>query len=124
VTLGGTGHEKGKRHPTLGHNVVIGSGAKVLGNIHLGEWVKVGAGSVVVKSAPDHSTVVGVPGRVVAVKGVAVKHPEWDMLEHGQLPDPVGQALNALEERIARLEAEGGAAGEPAHSPIQRISGG
>jgi serine O-acetyltransferase len=106
VTLGGTGHEKGKRHPTLGDHVVIGSGAKVLGNIKIGDWVKVGAGSVVVRSVPEHSTVVGVPGRVVAVKGVRVEHPEWDMLEHGELPDPVGQTLASLNERVAQLEAE------------------
>lgn len=106
VTLGGTGHEKGKRHPTLGDHVVIGSGAKVLGNILIGDWVKVGAGSVVVKPVPEHSTVVGVPGRVVAVKGVRVEHPEWDMLEHGELPDPVGQTLASLNERVAQLEAE------------------
>ena len=62
VTLGGTGHEKGKRHPTIGSHVVVGSGAKILGNITLGEWVRIGAGSVVVRSVPDHSTVVGIPG--------------------------------------------------------------
>ncbi len=106
VTLGGTGHEKGKRHPTVGDHVVIGSGAKVLGAIELGEWVRVGAGSVVVRSVPDHSTVVGIPGRVVAVKGVRVEHPEWDMLEHGELPDPVGQTLADLKERMALLESQ------------------
>ncbi len=106
VTLGGTGHEKEKRHPTLGNHVVVGSGAKVLGNIELGEWVKVGAGSVVVKPAPAHSTVVGIPGRVVAVKGVAVSADEWQMLEHGELPDPVGQTMANLNERLALLEAE------------------
>ena len=72
VTLGGTGHEKGKRHPTLGNHVVIGSGAKILGDIEIGDWVRVGAGSVVVRPVEPHSTVVGIPGRVVAVKGVAV----------------------------------------------------
>jgi len=106
VTLGGTGHEKGKRHPTLGNHVVVGSGAKVLGNITLGDWVRVGAGSVVVKNVPAHSTVVGVPGRIVAVKGVKVEHPEWEMLEHGELPDPVGQTLASLNERVALLETE------------------
>jgi serine O-acetyltransferase len=106
VTLGGTGHEKEKRHPTLGNHVVVGSGAKVLGNIELGEWVKVGAGSVVVRPAPAHSTVVGIPGRVVAVKGVAVSADEWQMLEHGELPDPVGQTMANLNERLALLEAE------------------
>lgn len=106
VTLGGTGHEKEKRHPTLGNHVVVGSGAKVLGNIELGEWVKVGAGSVVVKRAPAHSTVVGIPGRVVAVKGVALIADEWQMLEHGELPDPIGQTIANLNERLALLEAE------------------
>lgn len=106
VTLGGTGHGKEKRHPTLGNHVVVGSGAKVLGNIELGEWVKVGAGSVVVRPVPAHATVVGIPGRVVAVKGVAVSHDEWQMLEHGALPDPVGQTLANLNERLSLLEAD------------------
>jgi serine O-acetyltransferase len=106
VTLGGTGHEICKRHPTLENHVVVGSGAKVLGNITVGEWVRVGAGSVVVKNVPPHSTVVGVPGRIVAVKGVKVEHPEWEMLEHGELPDPVGQTLASLNERVALLESE------------------
>ena len=106
VTLGGTGHERGKRHPTLGNHVVIGSGAKVLGNITLGDWVRVGAGSVVVRSVPDHSTVVGIPGRVVAIKGVAISEEEEAMLEHGKLPDPVGQALLSLHARIASLEEQ------------------
>src|SRR6195952_3205864 len=65
VTLGGTGKEKGKRHPTLGNNVVVGTGAKVLGSITIGDYVKIGAGSVVIHPVPDHSTVVGIPGRVV-----------------------------------------------------------
>ena len=106
VTLGGTGHEKGKRHPTIGSHVVVGSGAKILGNITLGEWVRIGAGSVVVRSVPDHSTVVGIPGRVVAIKGVAISEEEEAMLEHGQLPDPVGQTLANLNERVALLEEE------------------
>ena len=106
VTLGGTGHEKGKRHPTISSHVVVGSGAKILGNISLGEWVRVGAGSVVVRSVPDHSTVVGIPGRIVAIKGVAIADEEDAMLEHGQLPDPVGQTLANLNERVALLEDE------------------
>ena len=104
VTLGGTGGHKGKRHPTLGNHVVVGTGAKVLGNIELGEYTKVGAGSVVVRSVPAHSTVVGVPGRVVSIAGVSVR--EEDLLEHGLLPDPVGQALTTLNERVAQLESE------------------
>ncbi len=106
VTLGGTGHGRGRRHPQLGNHVVVGSGAKVLGNIELGEWVRVGAGSVVVKPVPAHATVVGIPGRVVSVKGVAVSHDEWEMLEHGELPDPVGQTLANLHERLSLVEAE------------------
>ncbi len=106
VTLGGTGHGMGRRHPTLGDHVVVGSGAKVLGDIRLGEWVKVGAGSVVVKSVPAHATVVGIPGRVVALRGVAVNRDEWQMLNHGELPDPVGQTLADLHERLSLVEAD------------------
>lgn len=97
VTLGGTGGEKGKRHPTLGNRVVVGTGAKILGNIRLGDNVKVGAGSVVVHHVPDNSTVVGVPGRVVRVR------PEGT-LEHGRLPDPEGQAIDDLARRVDELE--------------------
>jgi serine O-acetyltransferase len=99
VTLGGTGNEKGKRHPTLGNNVVVGTGAKVLGNIRLGDHVKVGAGSVVVHPVPDNSTVVGIPGRVVKTRG------EGGVLEHGKLPDPEGQAIEDLAKRVEELEA-------------------
>ncbi len=98
VTLGGTGNERGKRHPTLGNNVVVGAGAKVLGNIRIGDNVKIGAGSVVVHAVPDHSTVVGVPGRVVRVR------PEGGPLEHGRLPDPEGQAIDDLARRVLELE--------------------
>jgi serine O-acetyltransferase len=98
VTLGGTGGEKGKRHPTLGNDVVVGTGAKVLGNIRVGDNVKIGAGSVVVRPVPDNSTVVGVPGRVVRVR------PEGGVLEHGRLPDPEGQAIDDLARRVAELE--------------------
>ncbi len=99
VTLGGTGHEKGKRHPTLGNNVVAGTGAKILGNIRIGNNVRIGAGSVVVHAVPDNSTVVGIPGRVVRIR------PEEDHLEHGRLPDPEGQAIDDLARRVAELEA-------------------
>jgi serine O-acetyltransferase len=98
VTLGGTGNEKGKRHPTLGNHVVVGSGAKVLGNIRIGDNVKIGAGSVVVHAVPDNSTVVGIPGRVVRTRG------EGGVLEHGRLPDPEGQAIEDLARRVADLE--------------------
>jgi len=98
VTLGGTGNEQGKRHPTLGHNVVVGTGAKVLGSIKIGDNVKIGAGSVVVRPVPDNSTVVGIPGRVVRQKA-----PEG-ILDHGRLPDPEGQEINELKKRVAELE--------------------
>jgi serine O-acetyltransferase len=100
VTLGGTGKEKGKRHPTIGSNVVIGTGAKILGNIRIGNHTKVGAGSVVIRSVPDYSTVVGVPARVVRSRGDA------DNLEHGNLPDPEGQLIDELSRRIDQLEAQ------------------
>jgi serine O-acetyltransferase len=101
VTLGGTGKEKGKRHPTIGNNVVIGTGAKILGNITVGSHTKIGAGSVVVHSVPDNSTVVGVPGRVVRLRVDT-----GDYLEHGTLPDPEGQLIDDLTKRIEQLEAQ------------------
>jgi serine O-acetyltransferase len=100
VTLGGTGKEKGKRHPTIGNNVVIGTGAKILGNITIGDHTKIGAGSVVIRSVPDHSTVVGVPGRVVRSRV------DSGDLEHGSLPDPEGQLIDDLTKRIEQLEAQ------------------
>jgi serine O-acetyltransferase len=99
VTLGGTGHERGKRHPTIGNHVVIGTGAKVLGGITIGHNVKIGAGSVVVKSVPDNSTVVGIPGRIVHSADPA------GVLEHGLLPDPEGQEIEDLKTRVAELES-------------------
>ncbi|GKV68461.1 serine acetyltransferase [Sporosarcina sp. NCCP-2716] len=101
VTLGGTGKEKGKRHPTLHDGVLVATGAKVLGNIIIGENSKVGAGSVVLKDVPADSTVVGIPGKVVISNGVRVK----DRLSHA-LPDPVSDRCQTLEDRIARLEDE------------------
>jgi serine O-acetyltransferase len=98
VTLGGTGNESGKRHPTLGNHVVVGTGAKVLGNIKVGDHVRIGAGSVVVHPVPDYSTVVGVPGHVVRTRNGD------GVLEHGKLPDPEGQALEDLTHRVAELE--------------------
>jgi serine O-acetyltransferase len=97
VTLGGTGNERGKRHPTIGNNVVIGTGAKVLGNIVVGNHVRIGAGSVVIRSVPDNSTVVGIPGRIV-------RGPAHVDLEHGRLPDPEGQLLEELAKRLLDLE--------------------
>ena len=99
VTLGGTGNEQGKRHPTIGNNVVIGTGAKILGSIKIGDDVKIGAGSVVVRPVPDHSTVVGIPGRIVRMRSATD-----GVLDHGQLPDPEGQEINELKERVAALE--------------------
>ena len=99
VTLGGTGKDTGKRHPTIGDGVVIGTGATILGNIRIGDHVKIGAGSVVVRSVPDHSTVVGVPGRVVG------DDEEFEPLAHGDLPDPEGRAIDELSKRVAELEA-------------------
>jgi serine O-acetyltransferase len=99
VTLGGTGKERGKRHPTLGNHVVVGSGAKVLGNITIGNHVRIGAGSVVLKSVPDHSTVVGVPGRIVRSR-----LDNEEVLEHAKLPDPEGQAIEQLTQRVEQLE--------------------
>ena len=100
VTLGGTGKEKGKRHPTIGNRVVIGAGAKILGNITIGDDVRVGAGSVVLKSVPPHSTVVGIPGRIVRSR-----LDNEEPLEHSSLPDPEGQDIQDLRERIDRLES-------------------
>ena len=97
VTLGGTSHQRTKRHPTLGNNVVVGVGAQLIGAITIGDNSKVGAGSVVVTSVPANATVVGVPGRVVTVR-----NPDTDTVE--RLPDPVGEKLKKLEGRIARLE--------------------
>jgi len=100
VTLGGTGKERGKRHPTLGNDVVIGTGAKVLGNIHIGDHSKVGAGSVVIHDVPENSTVVGVPGRVARMRDGSGN------LEHGNLPDPEGQLIDELTKRVEHLEAQ------------------
>ncbi len=99
VTLGGTGKEKGKRHPTIGDNVVIGANATVLGNIRIGNNVKIGAGSVVVTSVPDNCTVVGVPAEIVRIQGGKIP---TESLDHGDLPDPVKE----LRERIAFLQQE------------------
>jgi serine O-acetyltransferase len=99
VTLGGTSLLKKKRHPTLGNNVVVGAGAKLIGAIIIGDDVKIGAGSVVVTSVPPHTTVVGVPGRVVEVR-----NPDTETVE--KLPDPVGEKLQSLERRVAELEAK------------------
>ncbi len=101
VTLGGTGKESGKRHPTLGQNVVVGTGAKVLGNIEIGSNVRIGAGSVVLRDVPSNCTVVGIPGRVVYRAGERV-----DPLDHGRLPDSEAEVIRALLDRIEALEQQ------------------
>ena len=135
VTLGGTGKEKGKRHPTIGNNVVVASGAKVLGSFTVGDHAKIGAGSVVLKAGPAYATVVGIPGRVVVMHGKRVGEPvytdemmklldtdidsaemveEQDVdLNHDELPDPVrdlmlemSQRLETMEKRVKELEQE------------------
>lgn len=101
VTLGGTGKEKGKRHPTVGNNVVIGSGAKVLGSFRIGDNSNIGSNAVVLREVPDNCTVVGNPGRVVKQNGERVQ----DRLEHGKLPDPVVDTLRFLQKEIEELRA-------------------
>jgi serine O-acetyltransferase len=101
VTLGGTGKEKGKRHPTLGNNVVVGTGAKVLGNIKIGNDVLVGANAVVIKDVPADSTVVGVPGRIVKQEGKIV---HGIRLDHTNMPDPLVQALQHLQDEIDQIK--------------------
>ncbi len=121
VTLGGTGKEHGKRHPTLLDNVVVGGGAKILGNITIGQNCRIGAGSVVLRNVPDDSTVVGVPGHIVFREGkrVVITDPK-------QINDPLSEALAAvvgevgkLKERVRQLE--GATAHEPLSEPLQRI---
>lgn len=102
VTLGGTGKEKGKRHPTVKDNALISTGAKVLGAITIGENSKVGGGSVVLKDVPDNSTVVGVPGRVVIQNGEKVRRD----LDHHKVPDPINDKCDYLQEQINSLQAE------------------
>jgi serine O-acetyltransferase len=106
VTLGGTGKEKGKRHPTIGHNVVISAGAKVLGSIKIGDNVKIGAGSVVLRDVPPGCTVVGVPGRIVVRHGKKISDTGFAEIDlhHNKLPDPVANMMLCLQRRIDRLE--------------------
>jgi serine O-acetyltransferase len=121
VTLGGTGKEKGKRHPTIGDNVVISAGAKVLGSFRIGDNVRIGAGSVVLKEIPPNCTVVGVPGSIVKREdGKKIETLTKDKntkviidLEHDNMPDPIAEALlnlhiqiKTMEEKIERLERE------------------
>ncbi|WP_139492817.1 serine O-acetyltransferase [Brevibacillus dissolubilis] len=99
VTLGGTGKEKGKRHPTVGNNVIIASGAKVLGSFKIGDNSKIGAGSVVLQPVPPNSTVVGIPGRIVMQDGKKVKRD----LDHVNLPDPVLDMIRQMQNEIESL---------------------
>ena len=101
VVLGGTSLEKTKRHPTLGDNIVVGTGAKVLGPVTIGDNVRVGANSVVVNDIPPNSVVVGVPGRIISRKGEKIEKID---LRHGDLPDPLSITISALEKRIRELE--------------------
>jgi serine O-acetyltransferase len=102
VTLGGTGKEKGKRHPTIGNNVVISSGAKVLGSFTVGDNARIGANAVVLREVPANSTVVGIPGRIVKIDGERISN----KLNHGDLPDPVIEMFQQLQTQIAQLEKQ------------------
>jgi serine O-acetyltransferase len=100
VTLGGTGKERGKRHPTLGNHVVVGAGAKILGGITIGDNVKIGANSVVLKNVAANSTVIGVPARVIKTQGERLPDATMD---HINLPDPISDRLLALEQELIEL---------------------
>lgn len=101
VTLGGSGKEKGKRHPTLGNNVLVGAGAKVLGSFTVGDNARIAANAVVLNEIPENATAVGVPARIVRVKGEKV-----DILDHTHVPDPIKEALKKLSDRIDALEGK------------------
>lgn len=103
VTLGGTGKERGKRHPTIGDNVVVSAGVKVLGNINIGNNVNIGANAVVIRSVPDDCTVVGVPGRIAKKKGVRVPGIN---LDHTHLPDPLAERLERLQHEVDIIEGQ------------------
>jgi len=104
VTLGGTGKHKGKRHPTLGNNIVVGAGAKILGPINIGDNVKIGAGSVVLRSIPQNSTVVGIPGKIVRRNGHKLTPSE--QLAHGDIPDVESRVIRCLECEVKRLQED------------------
>ena len=103
VTLGGTGKEQGKRHPTIGNNVMISAGAKILGSFTIGDNSKIGAGSVVLEEVPPNSTVVGVPGHVVKRNNQRLPQEELDQIH---LPDPVKEELSMLRKRMQQMEIE------------------
>lgn len=100
VTLGGTGKERGKRHPTIGNNVVIGTGAKILGAIRIGDHVRIGANSVVLQDVPPYSTVVGIPGRVVRIKD---KKFDNLLMDHIHMPDPIARRFEQMEKEIEEM---------------------
>lgn len=102
VTLGGTGKDKGKRHPTLGDNVLVGAGARVLGPINIGDNSKIASGAVVLKDVPENSTAVGIPAKVVRRDGVKPDQ----LLDHANVPDPVAKEINAMKEKIEALQKE------------------
>ncbi len=105
VTLGGTGKERGKRHPTIGDNVVVASGAKVLGSFKVGDNTKIGAGSVVLCEVPPNSVVVGIPGRVVAQNGKRIDPQDSIDLNHDKLPDPVAEMESLLSKHVDEVDA-------------------
>ena len=100
VTLGGTGKDTGKRHPTIGNNVILGAGAKILGNINIEDFVRIGAGSVVIEDVPPHSTVVGIPGRIVQRASLD----EDGNLMHNHIPDPIRTEIASLKEEMEQLK--------------------
>lgn len=104
VTLGGTGKQRGKRHPTLGSHVVVGAGAKVLGPITIGDYVKIGANSVVLQDVPDHSTVVGIPGRIVRIKDERVA--DEALMDHIHIPDPIADRFIELQLQLDSLKTD------------------
>lgn len=105
VTLGGTGKESGKRHPTIGNNVVIGAGAKILGSFIVGNNVNIGANAVVLTDVPDNSTVVGIPGRIVKMNGEKIKEGILN-LDHVSLPDPLTNRLKLIEKELHIISKE------------------
>ena len=102
VTLGGTGKEQGKRHPNIGNNVVIGTGAKVLGNIEVGENSYIGANAVVIRDVPPNSTIVGVPGRITRQEGLKIEK----KMDHVHVFDPIKQSLEELDKRLKKIEGQ------------------